>query len=379
MLNEEYIIELIIESRENRLDPIKKSILEDWSNENPVLREKLDKAMNEMDDLTYLKFIKNRKPDWDTIIFRSRKRRVFDFVKIGSRYAAVIAILVSIVIFIQKGDNLNLSSITSKNKAINKNEVVILFSDGSTQLAVREEYNLEKNYILTKESLTISSANGRDAYPVSVYTPANKNYKVILPDGSLVWLNTNSYINFASVGKRFNRDVTIDGECFFEVSKSVDKPFTVKSNLSKITVLGTKFNVNDRSGEDASITLETGSLMVECGNQSNKISPGEQLNFSDESNTITIKEVEANLYSLWKEGYFVFENISLKDILTKLEEWYGTEYLIEDYNLQNRKMFAIVKRYQSPDSVLTKLSGTGNFSFKIVENKIQIFSTTNQK
>ena len=60
MLDETYIIELIIDSRENRLDPIKKSILEEWSKENPSLRESLDKALNEMDELASIKYINNR-------------------------------------------------------------------------------------------------------------------------------------------------------------------------------------------------------------------------------------------------------------------------------------------------------------------------------
>ena len=374
MLNEEYIIELIIESRENRLDPIKKSILEDWSNENPALREKLDSALNEKDELTSLKFIKNRKPHWDTIFFRSRRRRLLDMTKIGLKYAAVILLLVTIAVFIQNSDNFSITSITSKQRAISGNDVIIEFSDGTSEPANKNINNLDQNFIITKESLKLSSSKGQSVYPISVYTPSNKMYKIILPDGSKVWINSNSSINFATKERKYNRDVTIDGECFFDVSKEMERPFTVKTRLSKVTVLGTKFNVNDKTGEDASITLESGSLMVECGEHINKISPGEQLNYSYESKTITIKEVDTQIYTLWKDGFFVFDNVTLKDILGELSDWYGVNYSIDDFNLQNRKMYAVVKKFQSIDSVLQKLAGAGRFNFKFENERVSILS-----
>ncbi len=370
MLNEKNIIELIIESRENRLDPIKKSILEEWSKENPNLIEKLDCALNEMDELTSLKIIKNRKPNWDTILFRSRKRRLLDITKTGFKYAAAILLVVTIAIFINNSDNLRVNSITSKQRAILGKDVVIEFSDGTSEMATRDIHNLDQNFTITKASLKLSSPKGKSIYPISVYTPSNKMYEIILP----VWLNSNSSINFATKEKKFNRDVTIDGECFFDVSKEMNKPFTVKTRLTKVTVLGTKFNVNDKAGEDASITLESGSLMVECGEQINKISSGEQLNYSYESKTITIKEVDTQIYTLWKEGFFVFENVTLKEILGELSDWYGVHYSIDDFNLQNRKMFAVVKKFQSIDTVLQKLAGAGRFNFKYDNERVTIIS-----
>ncbi|MHC1779155.1 MAG: FecR family protein [Bacteroidales bacterium] len=374
MLNEKYIIELIIESRENRLDPIKKSILEEWSKENPSLREKLDNALNEVDELASIKFINNRKPNRDTIIFRSKKRRVLKVIKIGLSYAAAIVLIITIAIFIQSREKINLNSITSKQRAISGKDVVIEFSDGSSILANRNANNIDQNYIITKDSLRVSATRGQSIYPISVYTPSNKIFKVILPDGSAVWLNSNSSINFATEEKKYNRDVTIDGECFFDVSKEMNRPFTVKTRFSRITVLGTRFNVYDKAGEDASVTLESGSLMVECSNLINKISSGEQLNYSNDNKTIVIKEVDTQIYTLWKDGYFVFDNVSFKDILRELSMWYGIEYSIDDYNLQNKIIYAIVKKYQTIDTVMQKLERTVKFTYKIDDERVRVLS-----
>lgn len=374
MLSENYIIDLIIESRGNKLDAIKQSILDEWSNDNPYLRKSLDKAIDEIDNIAAFTYIDMKKPDWDTILFRSKRRKLLQYAKVASKYAAAILVLITITILFKNSDSLNLSSIFSREMAISEKDVVIEFSDGSTELATRDIYNLDNNYILTKDSLKISYMNGNSVHPVSVYTPSNKMYKIILPDGSSVWLNANSSINFATKEKKFNRNVTIDGECFFAIAKDINTPFSVKSRLSKVTVLGTKFNVNDRKGEDASITLVSGSVVVECGEQSTKISPGQQLSYSDENNTITIKDVDSHFFSLWKEGLFVFDNITLKEIFAQLSGWYGVKCSVNDFDLQNRKMYAIVKRYQSIDTVLQKLSGTGKFNFKMENEKVMILS-----
>ncbi len=374
MLNEKYIIELIIESRENRLDPIKKTILEEWSKENPSLRESLDKALNEMDELTSLKYINNRKPNRDTIIFRSKKSRILKVAKIGLGYAAAIVLIVTIAIFIQNSDNLSVTSINSKQRAISGKDVVIEFSDGTSELANRNMNNIDQDFIITKDSLRVLSSKGQSIYPISVYTPSNKIFKITLPDGSVVWLNSNSSINFATKERKYNREVSIDGECFFDVSKEINRSFTVKTRLSKITVLGTKFNVNDRVGEDASVTLESGSLMVECNKLINNISSGEQLTYSNYNKTVVIKEVDTQMYTLWKDGFFVFDNVSFKEILRELSMWYSIDFAIDDYNLQNKIIYAVVKKFQTIDTVMQKLERTVKFTYKIENGKVSILT-----
>lgn len=375
MLNEEYIIGLIIESRENRIDPIKKSILEEWSKENPSLREKLDKALDEMDELTSLKNLNNKKPSRDTIIFRSKKKKIMEIAQIGLGYAAVIVLIITIAIFIQSRDKLNINSITSKQRAISEKNAVIEFSDGTSELANRNIGDKDQYFTITKDSLRIISSKGQSIYPISVYTPSNKIFKIILPDRSVVWLNSNSSIHFATEERKYNRAVTIDGECFFDVSKDMDRPFTVKTRFSMITVLGTKFNVYDKDGEDASITLQSGSLMVECSKLINKISSGQQLNFSNNNKTIVIKEVDTQMYTLWKDGFFVFDNVTFKDILEELSVWYGIDYSIDDYNLQNKTIYAIVKKFPTIDTVMQKLERTVKFKYKIENGQIRVLSS----
>ncbi|PKO98407.1 MAG: hypothetical protein CVU13_10350 [Bacteroidetes bacterium HGW-Bacteroidetes-8] len=375
MLDETYIIELIIDSRENRLDPIKQSILEEWSKKNPSLRESLDKALNEMDELASIKYINNRKPNRDIIIFRSKKRRVFGLIKNGLGYAAAIVLIVTIAFFIQNSDNLSVTSINSKQRAISGKDVVIEFSDGTSELANRNINNIDQNFIITKDSLIVSSSIGQSIYPISVYTPSNKIFKIILPDGSAVWLNYNSSINFATEERKYNREVNIDGECFFDVSKEMNRSFTVKTRLSKITVLGTKFNVNDRVGEDASVTLESGSLMVECNKLINNISSGEQLTYSNYNKTVVIKEVDSQMYTLWKDGFFVFDNVSFKEILRELSMWYSIDFAIDDYNLQNKIIYAVVKKFQTIDTVMQKLERTVKFTYKIENGKVSILTS----
>ncbi|MDD2243079.1 MAG: FecR family protein [Dysgonamonadaceae bacterium] len=149
--------------------------------------------------------------------------------------------------------------------------------------------------------------------------------EVVLPDGSIVWLNKNSSIeypnNFIS-----NREVFLTGEAFFDVTKNNGKPFTVKTKELTVQVLGTRFVVTDYNDEkNAEAVLETGKikLKVEEKGEVFTLQPGQMVTHNCENGETQLQNVDVHQFTDWIKNSLVFENTSMKNVITQLEKWYG--------------------------------------------------------
>jgi ferric-dicitrate binding protein FerR (iron transport regulator) len=164
----------------------------------------------------------------------------------------------------------------------------------------------------------------------TVTTPRGGQYQLVLSDGSKVWLNAASSITFptAFIGKE--RNVKITGEAYFEVTHNANMPFHVKVNEVDIKVLGTHFNINAYSDEDAiKTTLLEGSVKVSNRNGNTLITPGEQaLVFNSPSGNGGIavkKDVDLDEVVAWKNGYFSFRDASLREVMRQISRWYDVD------------------------------------------------------
>lgn len=169
----------------------------------------------------------------------------------------------------------------------------------------------------------INNDNARITYN-TISTPRGGQYHVILPDGSKVWLNSASSINFPTAFNGNERNVTITGEAYFEVVTNTSKPFNVKANGTTVKVLGTHFNVMAYTDETlVKTTLLEGSVKVSSGKISNMIKPGEQAQITDEN----IKIINANLDEAiaWKKGYFYFKDTDIKTVMRQISRWYDVD------------------------------------------------------
>lgn len=151
-------------------------------------------------------------------------------------------------------------------------------------------------------------------------TPRGGQYQITLSDGTKVWLNAESSITYPTAFAAKTREVTITGECYFEVAKDKTKPFVVKTPKENIEVLGTHFNVNayaDESGIKTSL-LE-GSVKI--GNQILK--PGQAYTNGK------IIQTDVNQDVAWKNGIFHFNRTPMKDALRQLSRWYNVEVVYQ--------------------------------------------------
>lgn len=195
-----------------------------------------------------------------------------------------------------------------------------------------------------------------------------------LPDGTRVWLNSNSKLAFPSLFDDSTRTVELIGEGYFEVAKDENKPFKVITNNSITTAIGTSFNINSKSKDKLKISLITGIVAIEDMelNIENKIlQPTEQILINKTSKNFEIRNFEIESEIAWKEGKLIFENNTFDEVIQKLIEWYGVEFSFE--NTKNVKWnFSGEYKNQSLELVLKSMSYVEDFEFEIKEKQVKI-------
>lgn len=164
----------------------------------------------------------------------------------------------------------------------------------------------------------------------TLYIPIGGEYRLQLPDGTRVWLNSGSMLCFPPEFLEKERKVELKGEAYFEVTKDPEHPFIVKTLHTGIKVLGTAFNVSCYEDDEVEqTTLVEGSVEVILPGQSCRLQPGKQLCLNTKDRAVTIKEIDVQLYTSWKEGMFRFCDMPLDELTVKLRRWYNVNFCFE--------------------------------------------------
>lgn len=160
--------------------------------------------------------------------------------------------------------------------------------------------------------------------------PNGQKSRILLPDGSTVWLNSNSKIEYAEKFSDSLREVRLVGEAYFEVTKDTQRPFVVETGDIKTTVLGTSFNISNYEEDDISlVTLLTGKIKVELDEQSAILQPGLQIEVSKQDNAFIQKNIDINKVAAWKDGILIFDQEDFHAVVKRLERWYGIEIVMK--------------------------------------------------
>ena len=223
------------------------------------------------------------------------------------------------------------------------------------------------------------SSNDLNKYN-TISTPMGGKFKVILPDGSLVLLNAASTLKYPVRFDEKLRKVSFTGEAYFEIAKLEDKrkkrvPFYVYSNDQIVEVLGTHFNINSYDNEEYSkTTLLEGSVKIineKSAAPAKILKPGQQavIKRGDVQTKIMIAD-EAQALA-WKDGYFLFKNTNIKDVVNELERWYNVDIQYEEA-MEFENITGYISRNVKISSVLKMLQLSGIVNYEINGNKIII-------
>lgn len=236
-------------------------------------------------------------------------------------------------------------------------ESVIAFQDKETtmvgldrfykKLKIQQKYNRLKWFIGFAAAVILGVVVVRYLMPlfqpeVTLIEIATTDIKkqIELPDGSIVWLNSNSSLKYPSSFKQ-TREVSLTGEGLFEIEKKANKSFYVHTTNLSVEVLGTKFLVSAHDEQSFTETvLESGSiaLNVKGLDKEIKMIPNQKFNYDNILGTTSIETVDATNYTSWSHKKLVVDNTPLREVFIQLEKWYNIKIVCNDKRLLSQSV-----------------------------------------
>jgi transmembrane sensor len=215
-----------------------------------------------------------------------------------------------------------------------------------------------------------------EALPMAsiVRSARGSNTRILLPDGSIVWLNANSTLEYPSQFGETSREVKLRGEGFFDVHKGI-KPFIVHAEDLLVKVKGTRFNVEAyTNAQTMKTTLEEGKVELQVADQQDiyTMKPGDQIVVNKKNAGVTRTQVDPTDFSAWKEEKLVFDNVPLDNIVSKLENRYKVSILVESIGAK-RERISMTVEHETLDEVLEMIRLSSQLRIKKERNKIILF------
>lgn len=277
------------------------------------------------------------------------------------------------------------------------NKAILTLADGS-KISLTDARN---GQIASESGITITkSADGQLVYTINpadadliksaggasrdqmayntISTPAGGQHQINLPDGTRVWLNSESSLKFpVSFSDPKEREVHLRGEAYFEVSENKSKPFRVLSKDQVVEVLGTHFNVMAYLNEKAlETTLLEGKVSVQAGNSEVVITQGQQVRLR-EGQIRVVKDADVDGVVAWKNNLFQFDNTEIDQVMRQIERWYDVD--IEYQNgIPDVHFTGVVPRDLKVSIILKAMEQTSQVKFKIEGRKITVIKNKNK-
>lgn len=196
--------------------------------------------------------------------------------------------------------------------------------------------------------------------------------KVVLPDGSVVFLHPGSQLVYPRELDGYERRVRLEGEAYFKVKKDKEHPFVVVAKNSETLVTGTEFNVNATDDKQVSVILVNGS--VQFANTTNQqkvlLQPGQQAVLYHDN--MSVAEADTMKYVAWRDGYLFFDNASLREILHQISSSYNVPYVCDDARLLDIRMHFVMRRDKDIHYAIDMLNKMQKMKVSLVNGKLHI-------
>jgi transmembrane sensor len=215
----------------------------------------------------------------------------------------------------------------------------------------------------------------------TAHSPKGSVSEMILPDGSVIFLNADSRVRYSIEGENGIREVFLSGEAWFEVAKNEEKPFVVRTPFYDVNVTGTQFNVKAyETDNEVTTTLEEGQVIIHSSEKLKLaediiMKPGEQIVFNKETNAASIKTVNTKWFTSWKDNKLIFVNMNMKELVVLLERKYGVEIDVKSNEILKLHFDGTIKN-ETIIEILEIMKKTLPIDYKIAGQKIEI---TNKK
>lgn len=210
----------------------------------------------------------------------------------------------------------------------------------------------------------------------TISVPYGGEYRLILADGTEVWLNSGSSLKYPVVFRGEKREVILEGEAYFDVTKSAI-PFIVKTFDLEIQVLGTSFNMSAYGNDDLVMTtLVEGRVKVvnNHDDQQYEIKPGHILTYSKRMDQMMLEVCDTDVYTSWIKGKFKFRDMRLEDIMKKLNRWYDCQVEFKEAQLKELRFSGAAEKDHPIEYVLEMIRAVTEVDFEIDKTTILVKS-----
>jgi transmembrane sensor len=205
--------------------------------------------------------------------------------------------------------------------------------------------------------------------------PLGQRSKIVLPDSSEVYLGAGSRLHYPDKFASNTREISLEGEAFFQVTKNRYKPFIIHTGTVQTRVLGTSFKIDAFKNQPISVSVATGKVRVDDvrGNKVTSLAvliPGQMVTYNN--NKAITSAVMATEVSDWKNALLSFHNRSLKDITSVLERWYNVKVLYHKSTIANKKISVALQADMPLNKIMNVLAATAHFNFIISGQEVNI-------
>ncbi|NDP19573.1 MAG: FecR family protein [Paludibacter sp.] len=209
--------------------------------------------------------------------------------------------------------------------------------------------------------------------------PIGSQTKIILPDSTVVWLNSGSSLKYSQTFDKKDRQVSLSGEGYFEVTKNKEKPFFVHTGSLDVKVTGTVFNVKSyKEDKNIEVNLLEGVVSVTFPEKTNSgsytMKPNEKIVFNKILKTIELSETDASRSALWTTGKLCFVDVTIEEISKDLERKFHVKIQIKNEKIKNELFSGSLNLNLSLKELLTYLDVDKKFKVIQVGDTINISS-----
>ena len=256
---------------------------------------------------------------------------------------------------------------------VSDNATILVDQQGKIKVTDKDFNNLEAT-----ERKCIGEAKEKGNHMNVLSVPKGRHSSLILPDGTKVWVNSGTVLQFPEIFEKEKRMIYVEGEVYLEVTKDASCPFYVKTNQMEIRVLGTSFGIVAYKDENfQSVVLKEGSVAVE-GYKSGKqiIKPNDLLVL--ENGQMSVSQVNVYDYISWIDGILQFREKNLGEVLRGISRYYRVQFSYPP-DIEQVKCSGKLVLFDNMDQVLQTLQKTLSVSFHRKGNLIEVNSINNKK
>ncbi len=230
----------------------------------------------------------------------------------------------------------------------------------------------------TEATNSVHNESVRNIESLTLNTPRGGEFKVELEDGTEVWLNAQSRLIYPETFSDTERRVQVEGEAYFKVAHDASKPFYVETSGQLVRVIGTEFNVHsypeDMTVQTTLVNGQIGMQHIDDNAREMILTPGHQAVFEKNSGSIKIKRVDTEVITSWKDGMFVFEDMTLSAIMQTLSRWYDFTYEFTDKKASETVFMGRIPRYSEFADVLKIIEMSGGLKLTLQNRKLTVSS-----